>query len=89
VGQPAEGTPEQALQQALEQIKGMVEKFIEALGGKPPEPQAPGAPNGNTGIVPPGAVQGDPAQNSGVVGTPAPNTGVVGTPPVSATPYPI
>jgi hypothetical protein len=60
VGQPAEGTPEQTLQKALEEIAGTIEKLIAALGGQPPEQQAPGAPSGNTGIVPPGAVQGTP-----------------------------
>jgi hypothetical protein len=57
VGQPAEGTPEQTLK-TLQEIAGTIEKLIEALGGQPPEQQAPGTPPGNTGIVPPGAVQG-------------------------------
>jgi hypothetical protein len=61
VGQPADGAPEQGVQQAVEQIANEVQKLIEALGGQPSQdpPAAPGG-NGNTGIVPPGALQGTP-----------------------------
>jgi hypothetical protein len=59
VGQPADGAPEQGIQKAVEEIATLVQKLIEALGGQPSEPQQT-APNGNTGIVPPGAVQGTP-----------------------------
>ena len=68
VGQPAEGTPEQTLQKAVEEIANIVEKLIAALGGQPPEQQAPGAPSGNTGIVPPGGAQGAPSGNTGIAG---------------------
>jgi hypothetical protein len=59
-GDAAEGTPQQGIQKAVEEITNIVQQLIEALGGQPPEQQAPGAPAGNTGIVPPGAVQGTP-----------------------------
>jgi hypothetical protein len=75
VGQPAEGTPEQTMQKAVEEIANIVEKLIEALGGQPPEQQAPGAPPDN-GVTPPGGAQGVPPQNTGIVppgaGTPPP-----------------
>lgn len=60
VGQPAEGTPEQGIQKAVEEIANLVQKLIEALGGQPSEPPQT-APSQNTGIVPPGALQGAPA----------------------------
>lgn len=66
VGQPAGEAPEQGIQKAVEQIAGLVQQLIEALGGQPSQPQ-PTAPGEDPGIVPPGAVQGDPAQNTGSI----------------------
>jgi len=84
VGEPADGAPEQGIQQAVEQLMSSIQKLIEALGGEashvPPVDQG-----GNTGIVPPGAVQGAPNGNTGIV----PPGALQGTPPVSATPYAI
>jgi hypothetical protein len=59
VGQPADGGLEQGIQQAVEQIVDSVQKLIEALGGQPSQDPAAGS-GGNTGSVPPGAVQGTP-----------------------------
>jgi hypothetical protein len=84
VGQPADGAPEEGIQQAVEQIMSSIQKLIEALGGQPSQ-EPPTAPGGNTGIVPPGAVQGAPNGNTGIV----PPGAVQATPPQSATPYAI
>jgi len=65
-GDPAVGTPQQGIEQAVQEIASMVEKLIEALGGKPPEQVGPGGTAEGAGsVTPPGGAQGAPAQNTG------------------------
>jgi hypothetical protein len=85
----AEGKSQEALQKLIGDLTKLLEQLLTQLGQKPTTP-------GNTGIVPPGAVQGSPTPgNTGIVppgavqGSPTPgNTGIVPPGAVQGSPTP-
>jgi len=63
---PAEGTSQESLLKLVDDLKKVIEQLLAKLGQTPQPQPAPTTPE-NTGIVPPGAVQGPTHENTGIV----------------------